>query len=292
MTSPAAPQLAGALRFARYALAPNRLGYCGPADDVALFEAAVELAGSTGDAGAVTGGRSHIRSAGNAVGDLAVEHLAGLRGLARGFEGAWPYLELIAGANGIDDPLDDRVVAAYWLGGPRLGRVGPFAAGNHVERRFRMRAGRWWAEVAAALEPGVLPNHAFHVMVVGPWVGMLRDGRSDAPLEVINRCRIRRGRVVELHRDEALVCTDRISFASGRLVCDRAATMMTQWVRLGEDGRHPCGPVAVGDVVAIHWDWVCEVLDPAAAVALGRGEAAALERANAALSIPGAPELG
>lgn len=269
----------GALRFARYALAPNRLGYCGPADDTALFEQAVDLSARRTSAGisSATGQADAAR---------------GLRALARGFEGAWPYLELIAGANGIKDPLDDRVVAAYWLGGQLLRTVGPFAAGNHAEARFRSRAGRWWAEVAAALEAGVLVNHAFHVMVVGPWVGMLRGGRSDAPLEVIDRCRIRRGRVLELYGDEAVVVTDRISFNSGLLAHTCSGTEGTQRVRLGEGGRHPCGPVQVGDTVAIHWDWVCEVLTPSAACALQQGEAAAIERANRALSVPGAPELG
>jgi hypothetical protein len=267
------------LRFARYALAPNRLGYCGPSDDTGLFEHAVDLSvGRT---------RAAVSGAADPLGTARE-----LRVLAQGFEGAWPYLELIAGANGIADPLDDQVVAAYWLGGPLLRAVGPLAAGNHVEARFRSRAGRWWAEVAAALEPGVVVNHAFHVMVVGPWVGMLRAGRSDAPLEVIDRCRIRRGKVLELHGDEAVVVTDRMSFTSGVLAATGRGSPTTEWVRLGEGGRHPCGPVRVGDVVAIHWDWVCEVLTPAAALALRQGEQAATERANRALSVPGAPELG
>ena len=45
----------------------------------------------------------------------------------RGFEGAYPYLELIASENGIADPLDARVVEAYWLGNDLLEHVGPRA---------------------------------------------------------------------------------------------------------------------------------------------------------------------
>lgn len=269
----------GALRFARYAIAPNRLGYCGPTDHLALFEHAVDP-----PAGGSPVGARHRTD--------AAEWSRGLRALAAGFEGAWPYLELIAEANRIADPLDDRVVSAYWLGGPLLRSVGPYVGGNHVESRFRARAGRWWAEVASAIEVGFLANHAFHVMVVGPWVGMLRGGRGDAPLEVIDRCRIRRGKVVGVHGEEASVVTDRICYDSGRLRLGSAADVVTQRVRLGDGGRHPCGLVRVGDTVAIHWDWVCEVLTPVAAAALGEGEAAAIERANRALSVPGAPELG
>jgi hypothetical protein len=269
----------GALRFARYALPPNRLGYCGPGDDSALLEQAVALAGpGTASDGAGPGDRAD-----------PADVVGGLRALAEGFEGAWPYLELIAGANRIDDPLDDRVVAAYWLGGPGLARVGAFAAGNHVEERFRRRAGRWWGEVAAALAPGVEPSHAFHVMVIGPWVGMLRAGRTEAPLTVMDRCRIRRGTVVAVEGDEAVVRTDRVGLHRGRLsvtpLRDRAPDgAVVERVRLGEGGRHPCGAVAVGDVVSVHWDWVCEVLSPAASAAVGRAERLALAAANRALA--------
>ena len=57
----------GALRFARYAYPPNELGYCGPDASRQLLEQV---------------------SAGVDDHDL--------HRLLRGFEGAWPYLQLIA----------------------------------------------------------------------------------------------------------------------------------------------------------------------------------------------------
>lgn len=252
----------GPLRFARYALAPNRLGYCGPNDDGSLFEQAVELSASSG------------REA------LAVQ--VGLRRLAADFEGAWPYLELIAGANGLDDPLDDRVVSAYWLGGEALGAVSAFAAGNHVEERFRRRAGRWWGEVSAALEPGAEPSHAFHVLVVGPWVGLLRAGRVEAPLEVMDRCRIRWGEVLELDGDSAVVRSRRLELVEGQLVLGACAVERAQ---LGEQGAHPCGVLRQGDTVSLHWDWVCEPLGSREVAALHRSTRAALVAANRSLSV-------
>jgi len=44
----------------------------------------------------------------------------GLRHVAARFEGAWPYLQLIAACNGIGEPLDRRVVEAYWVGNELL----------------------------------------------------------------------------------------------------------------------------------------------------------------------------
>ena len=73
--------------FVRYAYPPNALGYCGPADFAAFREYAA--------AGVVD---------------------PGLVQLAQAFAGAWPYLELIAHGCGIGDPLDRRVVEAYWVG--------------------------------------------------------------------------------------------------------------------------------------------------------------------------------
>ena len=88
--------IAGPLLFARYAYPPNSLGYCGADATRTLLE--------YGDARASDGG---------------------LAELARTFEGAWPYLTLIAHANEIADPLDPRVVQAYWVGNELLDRVEP-----------------------------------------------------------------------------------------------------------------------------------------------------------------------
>jgi Family of unknown function (DUF6390) len=119
---------AGPLLFARYAYPPNALGYCGADETRTLLE--------YGDAG---------------VAD------AGLAELARTFEGAWPCLTLIAGANGIADPLDPRVVEAYWVGNDLLDHVTPGTLARHVEERFRGRIGRSWARLV------VVPKHVVPV---------------------------------------------------------------------------------------------------------------------------------
>ena len=85
---------AGERLFARYAYAPNHLGYCGPADSAALAELA-----STGHTD------------------------ADVRAIASRFSGAWPYLSVLAELAGIADPLDERVVRAYWTGSSLLDEV-------------------------------------------------------------------------------------------------------------------------------------------------------------------------
>src|SRR3954471_16283733 len=93
----------GPVLFARYAFPPNSHGFCGPPDSGGFFEQGV----------------------------AGVE--AGLRAMAQQFAGAWPYLQLIAGATGLDDPLDRRGVEAFWVGSPRLGPVGLHAGGASRE---------------------------------------------------------------------------------------------------------------------------------------------------------------
>ena len=209
--------------FAQYAFPPNVLGYCGPADS----------------------GLTEGLAASGAVGELA--HVVVQ------FEGAWPYLELIGGRSGLD-PLDPRVVEAYWIGNELLDGFDTLTWGNSVDERFRARSGSNWSTVESGIADGA-PNHAFHVFCVYPWVGLLRSGYADHALEVIDRCRIRWGTV------EACVGRDLI-VNSIPLVWD-GATLSLGEPRLetvaGSIGSTVYQP---GAVVSLHWDYVCEELGP------------------------------
>jgi hypothetical protein len=228
--APAAP-VPGPIRFARYAFGPNRLGYCGPDDAAELF-------------GQATRG-----------GDLAA-----LRHVAEQFEGAYPYLQLIARANGLTDPLDARVVEAYWLGNDLLGRVTPRLLGDSLDDRFRRRLGtdgwRWLADKPAA---GALPMHAFHVLDVFPRLGLLRSGATDNAMSVMDSCRIRWGRVLERDGDYLVVSAVPLTMVDGKLALDFPRV---ERIRGWQDGSSFIGDgLVAGDVVSIHWDWACERLD-------------------------------
>jgi hypothetical protein len=231
--SPAAPgatrRPSGPLLFARYAYGPNRLGLCGPDDSAAL------LGGSAED------------------GD---ERL--VRQLAQGFEGAYPYLQLIARANGIADPLDRAVVEAYWLGSPLLESVSPTLMADSMRARFRPRLGQpTWKWLEAAVPAGARPVHAFHVLDVFPKVGLMRSEKVDQVLQVMDSCRIRWGRVQERDGDTLLVNAVPLAMVDGRL---ELAPPRTERITGWRDGQGFLGEVAVGDVVSIHWDWACDVL--------------------------------
>ncbi len=243
----------GPVLFARYAYPPNALGYCGPADCDALLEYA---AGQVSDAGLVA--------------------------LARQFAGAWPYLTLIAAANQRSDPLDPAVVEAYWLGSPLLERIqGPLFAA-HVVDRFGARVGGRSADLAT-LALGGRAHHNFHVFAVYPWVGLLRAGHVDEPMRVLDSCRIRRGRVMDVHGGQATVSSSSLAWTGRELVLGPPCP---QQARLASGDDHLAPEVRVGDIVALHWDWICDVLDERQAARLHHYTLSQLRVANRTLRRP------
>jgi Family of unknown function (DUF6390) len=243
MTQPAGPLL-----FARYAYPPNALGLCGADTRRTLIE--------YGDAG---------------------ESDAGLAELASTFEGAWPYLELIAAANGIDDPLDLRVVDAYWVGNELLDRVRPRDLARHVESRFHGRLGRAEEHVVGAVAAGAVPHHCFHVFAVYPWLGLMRTGIVDEPLRILDRCRITPAVVVRVEGDMLDVLARPLLWDGTRLCLGEAKARSARW---REGGLAFVARPEPGELVSLHWDFVCDVLPPAAASRLHRATDRALDAVN------------
>ena len=211
--------------FARYAYPPNALGYCGPPDPGALVAASSPSAGA---------------------GDLL--------SVARSFSGVWPYLELIAASNGIDDPLDSRVVAAYWVGNELLEGIPATALLDAIDKLPDSGLGDGSLLYRAAVAGG-LAHHSFHVFAVYPWLALLRLGKKEPALTVLERCRIRWG-MVERVEGAAVVVRSRPIGLEGRdlvLLDERS-----EQVRCIVDGLGLVADLVPGDLVSLHWDWVCD----------------------------------
>ena len=127
----------GVALFARYADAPNALGYCGPPEGIGTTEAEI-------------------------------------RASARRFSGVWPYLQVLARLTGTEDPLDAHLVEAYWLGRD-LG-VDPEAFGRDLLAVLGLRAGAYWSHLTPDLLVEAAPDHGFHVFGVYPWSRLLTAG--------------------------------------------------------------------------------------------------------------------
>jgi hypothetical protein len=251
----------GASMFARYAYPPNALGYCGPDDASVLF-------------GRDDGGNDEQ------IAQQIAQH-------ARQFEGAWVYLELIAAAAEIEDPLDARVVEAYWIGNELLDRLDPHGLMSQLRERFPAQAGATWM-------PGQA-HHSYHVFAVYPWVGLLSRGVGNgAALNVLEQCRIRWGEVVALVGERAWVRSRPLVQRNGLLELGPEREETAAW---SVDGRSLLSPsadgtgrprIAVGDQVTLHWDWVCDVVEPSQLAELEARSAEQLARTNEALrAMPG-----
>lgn len=235
----------GAAVFARFAYPPNALGYCGPADAQ----------------GTLRGG----------AGASSVDAAAVLA-LARQFDGAWPYLELLAGEGG--DPLAVDVVDAYWLGNDRSARFDPDAFARHLHDRVGDRLGVPWASVAEAIAAGGRPTHAFHVLSASPFVALARRGAIDQALRVIDGCRIAPGEVLAVAGEEAIVRLEPLVWRRGTV---RVGSPEERRIRCPVGGVFPNEPLSAGDRVAVHWDWVCERLEPQRWAGLGAAQDQQLE---------------
>lgn len=232
----------GPVLFARYAYPPNALGYCGPEEPAALLEMAARQ---------------------GPVRDMAQ--------LAARFEGAWPYLQLIAACNGLTDPLDPRVVHAYWVGNELLSRIPAPALARSLADRFAERARNRLRSVVESAWAGV-PQHNLHVFAVYPWLGLLRSGMEGPPLEVLDRCRIRVGRVQAVDGDMVSVLERPLLFQGSHLV---EGPPQLGRARHGLTGLSLAGRLEPGDLVSLHWDWVCDRLSAGEA-----GWLAACDRRN------------
>lgn len=278
----------GATMFARYAYPPNELGYCGPSESEPLLAAAGHAPDDRASPSrrALPGSRSPTD----------------LRRLAEQFDGAWCYLETLARGTGLEDPLDHRVVEAYWLGSPLLERLEGAEFARAVTGRFADQPGARLSGLAPADSSPHLPghspdhflgrstgrsdgtaraHHAYHVFEVYPWTGLLGVGDGQPALGILDRCRVRWGRVLAVDADRALVRSRPLTWDGTRLALGPPRTELPRWA---SGGRSLLPRVAAGDRVALHWDWICDALSERQLTELRRRTAEQLELTNAALT--------
>ena len=219
------PDSRGAEMFARYAYAPNALGFCGPPLGATLRDGSVD----------------------------------DVRRAATKFSGAWPYLRVLSALTGIADPLDYRLVESYWLGG---GAGADLNAGEFFDALLAIigpQAGRYWSHLTPDLVCEAAGNHSFHVFGVYPWTRFLGRGMDEHPLSVLDNCRItwatvisRAGAAVEV------MCRKLIWDGQSLRLSEPSARVLDVWA----DGYSAVPDVAVGDEVAVHWGRLCGRLQP------------------------------
>ncbi len=233
--------------FARYAYAPNALGYCGPPLATTLRDGSME--------------------------DVRIA--------ATKFSGAWPYLQVLSKMTGIPDPLDHRLVESYWLGGGVGAELDP---GEFVQELLAIigpQARRYWPHLSPELVGEAAANHCFHVFGVYPWSRLLSRGLEEHPLSVLDNCRITTGTVLSRDDGDAQVLCRKLVWDGRALtVCEPSVRRLD----VGADGYSAVPDLAAGDVVAMHWGRVCGRLRPEQVQALTDATAYQLRVTNQRLA--------
>jgi len=215
----------GVEMFARYAYAPNALGYCGPPLGATLRDGTVDT----------------------------------VRIAATKFSGAWPYLRVLSTLTGIADPLDYRLVESYWLSG---GVGADLDGGEFFDALLAIigpQAGRYWSHLTDELACEAAANHCFHVFGVYPWTRFLGRGMDEHPLSVLDNCRITWGTVVSRAGDDVEVMCQRLVWDGHALTLSEPSPhVLDVWA----DGYSAVPDVTVGDRVAVHWGRLCGRLQP------------------------------
>lgn len=223
--------------FAKYAFPPNSLQLCGPQKDNNIFEILTD------------------KNPGDNSRELKESLLQ--------FEGAVPYLRLIAQENNIKDIFDERVVEAYWIGNGLLNRVRAKNVYSNIEKRFKkaMNKKDWSWLISGSISEGK-PFHGFHVFDVYRRAGLLRSGNVSRLLETMDKCRIAWGKVesseptspsgTRFSFGTILVRYEPLEFHGGKL---RLGESVIQKVLLLDSS------IKNGNDVSLHWNYVCDKIN-------------------------------
>lgn len=213
----------------RYAFMPNKLKYCGPSNERTLFDYA---ASDRVDKGLIE--------------------------LLEKFETMYPYLKLIAKANQIRDPFNKRVVEAYWLGNSLLDKVSmsdlyyDLKDKHHLLERLPKK---YFSEIIYKIPLNVKPHHSFHVLNI-----FIRTGRDKIKhtLQTMQNCLITSGRIekIDESKESVVVTADSLAFRNGKLTF----AAEKRKVRFSFDNQKLIDDIVIGDLVSLHWNFVCDRL--------------------------------
>jgi hypothetical protein len=113
---------------------------------------------------------------------------------------------------------------------------------------------------------------------------MLAESEQGQPLEILDNCRIRWGRVVEASGDSVVVRSRPLTWDGKRL--DLGPPRL-ETARAGSDGYAFIDGLESGEWVSLHWDWVCDRLTQRQLSDLRRYSAQQLDITNNRVMHPG-----
>lgn len=220
--------LSGPRLAALYSLMPNRLGFCGPQKNSDQEKLNKFLLGEVSEKEA--------------------------RKILSKFEAAYAYYKLIARKNRIRDPLNKKVVEAYWLGNKLLEKVSVEDLKNLILKDF-VKPNLLSRETAikriANIPKNSKAHHSFHVFILGSVTGRV-DFRD---VKVQDICRTGWGKIVSIKDGKVLVEYEPFIKEKGKVRFDQKKRKEINWDRTIVPG------ISSGDWVSFHWDFLAQKLE-------------------------------
>ncbi|MGP8124775.1 MAG: DUF6390 family protein [Nitrososphaerales archaeon] len=222
----------GIILHAKHAFMPNSLGYCGPDDRGVILQHLEESKGGED-----------------------------LTSTLKEFEAAYPFLRLIARATG-RDAFDYEVPEAYWIGNSLLDRVPVPDFHSFSHRELIGRDEKEVKRVFKTVGTAARPHHTFYVMNTyasssvsdGP---SLSNANVKKIAQMIDSCRVSWGEVKGVGTK-----TLQVEYRPMVLEDDRLALSKPKLKKVSYNREvTPFGAVKKGDIVSLHWDYACEVLN-------------------------------
>lgn len=232
----------GLLMCAKYSVAPNFFGYCGPFKNSNLVD--------------------HLRE------QKADKEIISI---LSEFETLYLYLKLISTENKIADCFNKKVVEAYWIGNSLLKNTSNIDYASLLKERFEIekKIGRGKTEKinAKILAYRFYPHHSFHVFNI-----FKRTGKDSSfhTLKTMDECRIGWGRIKSkvspspfgLRRASKsqkfiLVEAKSLTINNNKLGFGK---VVLKDVKVNYRGKSFIKDLQVGDLVSLHWGFVCDVL--------------------------------
>jgi len=216
-----------------YGLVPHKLGFCGPKKNKA--DALLKFLKNK-----------------NNVSEKEV------RKILKKFKGAYGYYKLIAKSNRVNDPFDEKVVKAYWVGNELLEKVKFSDLQEMIIRelsRSRLLPKEIVKRKVKEIPKNSKPHHSFHVFVVGSITGrIILKGK------LLDLCRVGWGKVKKVQSSKfkvqsQLVVIYKPLVGKKRLNLGKEIEKEVNW------DKDLVPEVKIGDYVSFHWNQVVEVLN-------------------------------
>jgi hypothetical protein len=214
---------------ALYGLIPNKLGFCGPRQDLLKKFIAGKI--------------------------LIPEIIPTLEK----FEAAYAYYELIAKKNKIKTgAFNKKVVEAYWLGNELLEKITADDVRELIVEKFTrpgLLSKKDAEKKTKQIPENSKPHHSFHVLVLGSITGRV-DFSDNIKLKDI--CRIGWGRVLKIRQTDANRGKILVSYRPliGKKVIEFGKPIKKEVVW----DKEILPTVSVGEWVSFHWDYAIQPL--------------------------------